>query len=167
MSSEDRESEGKTVANARVREILSAYGANPQAWPAHERPGVEAALSKDADLQDLAAAESILDARLARAASVTVSAQLGQRLMADFEAFAERQRAKLRVRFARAMRMGKEFVWPGAPWWKPAVALSLSVFVGLSAGMFVLAPLTEFDAGDQVVASLIDAPQSAYLEQDD
>jgi hypothetical protein len=169
MSGGSRENNDRreAITPDRVREILFAYGANPQHWPANERDGVGIALGRDTDLRDAASGERLLDAQLAHAQAVSMSAEFGQRLMADFDAFAERQRAKLRVRFARATHDAKEFVWPGAPWWKPAFALSLSVFIGVTAGVFVLGPLAARDEGDQVVASLIDTPQSAYLEQDE
>jgi hypothetical protein len=169
MSGDDKitRGQGEPAPYERVRAILSSYGANPDRWPAEERAAAGIALAGSAGLRNLAVEEGTLDASMSAAGDVFASATLRARLVADFEAFAERQSRKLHTRLLLATDAIKEFVWPGAPWWKPAFALSLSIVVGVSAGLLVLGPLTDQSEGDQVVASLIDAPQSADLELDD
>lgn len=162
-----REPVSRPLGAERTRAILSAYGANRGRWPAEERAAVEAALGGNNDLCEFCATEAELDAVLAHAPSAGPSAGLRARLIADFERFAERRSMKLRTRLARKLDATKEFVWPGAPWWKPAFAFSLSVVLGVSAALFVLAPLSEYDEGDQVPASLIGSPQAADLGVDD
>lgn len=52
------------MTRERAIEILEAFGANPERWPADERHAVEAAIAEDAGLQALADRERELDSRL-------------------------------------------------------------------------------------------------------
>lgn len=67
--------------------------------------------------------------------SVAVPAALEARILADFDVLAARLKsAPWFVRLTQGMR---DVVWPGAPVWKPAAVLALSLIIGLAAGAFV------------------------------
>lgn len=66
--------------------------------------------------------------------SVAVPPELEARILADFDAVAAKRAPGV---FSRFMRRWRDMVWPGAPVWKPASVLALSLIVGLTAGAFV------------------------------
>jgi len=55
------------------------------------------------------------------------SAALSARILADFDAVSAKRARWSMTRFVDA-------VWPGAPLWKPAAALGLSLMIGLGVG---------------------------------
>jgi hypothetical protein len=155
------------AATARAEAIISAFGANPARWPAKDRAAVATALGKNTDLERQASLEAALDAALDRAETVEISEASRLRAFAAFERVADARARSIRVRLSRLMDSVRETVWPGAPWWKPACALSLSLVIGLSLGLTIFSPVSERDSGEQTVASLLDVPQSLDTEQSD
>lgn len=72
--------------------------------------------------------------------SVAVPPQLEARILADFDAVAAERAPGALSRLAHRWR---DVIWPGAPLWKPASMLALSLLVGLMAGAFVPSPASE------------------------
>jgi len=66
--------------------------------------------------------------------SVAVPPELEARILADFDAVAAKRAPGA---FSRFVRRWQDMVWPGAPAWKPASVLALSLIIGLTAGAFV------------------------------
>jgi hypothetical protein len=65
---------------------------------------------------------------------VAVPPGLEARILADFDAVAAKRAPGSVSRFLRRLR---DAIWPGAPLWKPASILALSLLIGLTAGAFV------------------------------
>jgi hypothetical protein len=108
--------------------------------------------------------EAALDAALDSVPAVEIPDRLREQLLARFERFQEQDNARISRRIARLVASLRELVWPGAPWWQPACALSLSILVGVSAGLAIPAPLS--DSGDQQTASVSDTPTAVDIGQD-
>jgi len=87
------------------------------------------------------------DSALRALPSVPVPAALEARILADFDAIAAQLR---RGALSRLLRRWQNLIWPGAPLWKPASVLALSLIIGLTAG--VLVPSTTL-SGEQTVSS--------------
>jgi len=90
--------------------------------------------------------------------TVPVPAALQQSILASFDAVTARRRASLFDRF-------RDVVWPGAPAWRPAVALALSLFVGVAAGTLVPLEGAMADSSEQTVSVALDAPPSFDLDE--
>ena len=109
------------------------------------------------------AAEAALDEALDSVAVVEIPDRLRERLLSQFDRFTNEKNASISQRIAKLIASLRELVWPGAPWWQPAFALSLSVLVGLSAGLVI--PDSLSDNGDQQVTNISDTPTSVDVEQ--
>jgi len=73
--------------------------------------------------------------------SVAVPSALEARILADFDRIAARHApGRLRRLFLR----WRDDLWPGAPLWKPASVLALSLAIGVMAG--VLMPMSDLAA---------------------
>ena len=86
--------------------------------------------NRGTDTADAAFADGVLKAL----PSVAVPPGLEARILTDFDAVAAK-RAPGAV--ARLMIRLRDAMWPGAPLWKPASILALSLLIGLTAGAFV------------------------------
>jgi len=84
---------------------------------------------------------------------VPVAPALQARVLASFDAVAERRRAGFRG-FLR--RLG-ETVWPGAPVWQPAAVLAASLAIGITAGTFLPVEQALADGVEQPGAVALDA----------
>ena len=106
----------------------------------------------------------ITDELLASLPTVPVPAALEARILADFDRVAA---ARAPGPLARLFARWRDNLWPGAPVWKPASVLALSLAIGLVAG--VLMPASS-DASatatseQQVVAG--DAPPVVNMSRD-
>jgi len=143
----------------RVIQLVSAYGVNPDKWP----EGTRHLATKDVPVfAEQFAAEAALDAVLSEAPGAEMSDALRLRLLSDYQALMQQQRkpARFSSRIAILVDGLHEYVWPGAPWWKPAFALSLSLLIGVSAGLVAPNPL--LDPDDQT-AGIQDAPATLDL----
>jgi hypothetical protein len=88
--------------------------------------------------------------------SVPTTARLESRILASFDAMAERRRRSWLARLADA-------VWPGAPAWQPAAALGLSLAIGIAVG--VVYPLDAMaDGGTQqaVATTALEEPPAFF-----
>ena len=92
---------------------------------------------------------------LSRLPSVAVPPALEARILADFDAAAARRRRTLWNAPARLMGAWRDAVWPGAPAWKPATVLALSLMIGLAAGALV--PSSALTRDDQTQVSSSDS----------
>ena len=152
------------LSRQRLARIISVYGANPRRWPGDVRMTEPKHLGTNAELRSRLADEARLDEALDSVSAVEIPDRLRAQLLAGFDRFTEQDQARVSRRVRRLVASLRELVWPGAPWWQPAFALSLSILVGLSAGLAIPAPLS--DAGDQQVASVSDTPASVDIDQD-
>ncbi len=94
--------------------------------------------------EDAAFADGVLKAL----PSVAVPPELEARILADFNAVAAKRAPGAVSRFMQRLR---DAAWPGAPLWKPASILALSLLIGLTAGAFV--PAADLTSPEQTTAS--------------
>jgi hypothetical protein len=80
--------------------------------------------------------------------SVAVPPGLEARILADFDTVAAKRAPGAVSRFMQRLR---DAVWPGAPLWKPASILALSLLIGLTAGAFV--PAADLTSQELTTAS--------------
>ena len=90
--------------------------------------------------------------------TVPVPAALQQSILASFDAVIARRQAGAIARF-------RDFVWPGAPAWRPAVALALSLVIGVAVGTLVPLEGAMADSNEQTVSVALDAPPSFDLDE--
>lgn len=105
------------------------------------------------------------EALLASLESTPVPAALEARILADFDRVAARRAPGA---MSRVFRRWRDAIWPGAPVWKPASLLALSLAIGLMAGVFV--PASAISGGtnsssDQQIATG-DAPPVVNMTGD-
>ena len=159
----DNSDPGERVGLSRdeLARLISVYGANPSRWPEEARKLELKDVGMNAEQRAQLASESALDQALDSAPAIEIPDRLREQLMIGFDRFAERGR--LLRRLAIHVSSLRNTVWPGAPWWQPAFALSLSVLIGASLGLAI--PDTLPDFGDQQVTIVSDAPASVDLDQ--
>ena len=105
-----------------------------------------------------------VDGLFAALPTTAVPAGLESRILADFDLIAARRAPGL---LSRLLQRWRDAVWPGAPAWKPASVLALSLAIGLMAG--VLVPSSELTAStstDQQYAVAGDAPPVVNMAGD-
>jgi hypothetical protein len=85
--------------------------------------------------------------------SVAVPAALEARLLADFDALALKRAAR-----AGFLRRWRDAMWPGAPLWKPASVLALSLLIGLTAGTLMPTGNQVSAPSEQTLAALDTTP---------
>jgi hypothetical protein len=90
--------------------------------------------------------------------TVPVPAALQLSILATFDAVVARRRASVIARF-------RDVVWPGAPAWRPAVALAISLFVGVAAGTLVPLEGAMANSNEQSASVAFDAPPSFDLDE--
>ena len=90
--------------------------------------------------------------------TVPVPAALQQSILASFDAIAARRRSSIFGRF-------RDMVWPGAPAWRPAAALVLSLVIGVAAGTLVPLEGAMADNNEQTVSVALDAPPAFDLDE--
>lgn len=90
--------------------------------------------------------------------TVPVSAALQQSILVSFGAVAARRRSSVFARF-------RDVVWPGAPAWRPAVALALSLVIGVAAGTLVPLEGAMADNNEQSISVTLDTPPAFDLDE--
>jgi hypothetical protein len=85
--------------------------------------------------------------------SVAVPAPLEARILAGFDALETKRAAR-----AGLLRRWRDAIWPGAPLWKPASVLALSLLLGLSAGTLMPTGTQVSAPSEQTLAALDSAP---------
>ena len=151
------------LSRERLGRLLSVYGANPRRWPEDVRKLRSDDLGMNAELRAQLADEGALDEALDSMQAVEIPDRLRVQLLSQFEYFCEQKNAPIWNRIARLVASLREVVWPGSSWWQPAFALSVSILVGLSAGLAI--PDWPSDTGDQQVTSISDTPTSLDIGQ--
>jgi hypothetical protein len=100
------------------------------------------------------------EAALKELPSVAVPSALQARILADFDAVAAKhapQASQAPGALAQRLRRWRDALWPGAPLWKPASVLALSLLIGLSAGALMPAS-TSAAPSEQTLAALDATP---------
>jgi len=92
------------------------------------------------------------DAVLGEVPSVAVPPALEARILGDFDAVAAKRRRH------GVLRRWRDTIWPGAPLWKPASVLALSLLIGLSAGTLLPTASQASGASAQTLALLDTTP---------
>ena len=151
------------ASRERVLAAVSAYGADPERWPAELRALADVIGLLDEALSSELAAQAELDAALAALPAARVPDALRRKLIADFEKWAHKRSRSHSRRVAAVLADIREAVWPGAPWWKPACAFAVSLVIGLWAGLILPDRLSR-ETSDQTVA-FFDAPSGIDLDQ--
>jgi hypothetical protein len=88
------------------------------------------------------------DEMLALLPTTSVPPPLEARILADFDRVAA---PRTPVGPTRLMQRWRDAVWPGAPMWKPASVLALSLALGVAAG--VLLPSSELASSSTATSS--------------
>lgn len=114
----------------RVRQLIDAYGAEPERWPAPERDAARRLIAADPALAAYAREAEAVDALIKGADKAVPPAWLAQRILngAPGRRAAPRDGGWLRQ------------LWPFGAAWQPAGALAASLAVGLWAGASGIAP---------------------------
>ncbi|MGD0143554.1 MAG: hypothetical protein ABSC92_10370 [Rhizomicrobium sp.] len=89
-----------------------------------------------------------------RIAAISSSGALQARILADFDTVSAGRARPLAVRIGVFLARVSDAAWPGAPAWKPAAVLGLSLMIGLGVG----ALLPVYGPADDMSAAL-DVPQ--------
>jgi len=95
--------------------------------------------------------------RLKALPTVPVPSALQKSILASFDAVAARRRSSVFARF-------RDVVWPGAPVWRPATALALSLVIGVAAGTLVPLEGAMADNNEQTVSVALDTPPAFDLD---
>jgi hypothetical protein len=91
--------------------------------------------------------EAAVAAAFVTLSDVGVPDGLHARILADFDRVVARRRQS----WTRSLFDAFETLWPGAPGWRPAVALSLSLIVGLVVGALLPSASHTVISVDQIV----------------
>ncbi len=135
----DRDSNASEAVDlARLGQILEAYGADPQAWPAAERDAALALLGCSAEARALRERAARLDRLLDQAPALEPSPELMARVLAAANQAAPSWRRRLGA--------WTLVLWPFGPVWRPATALALAALFGVTLG--TVAPLPGIAGGD-------------------
>jgi hypothetical protein len=92
--------------------------------------------------------------------TTAVPPELEARILADFDAVTAKRAPGV---FLRLVHRWNDAVWPGAPLWKPASILALSLMIGVTAGAFV--PSSDLSASEQTTTAA-EAPSILDLSGD-
>ncbi len=116
----------------RFRELMEAYGADPQRWPDIERAGGEALLAQNADAATLRRRAAALDALLDRA-TLPASAIDAERLIASVTAQPQHTAEIVTLRPARKPA--------GGGFWLKVASLAAAAAIGFLVGVTQLGGL--------------------------
>lgn len=132
----------------RLAEIVEAFGASPERWPAAERQAAEALVARSAEARALVAQARELDALLDMAPASVATPELAARIMAARPVASARpvmQPAHAAMGARRSANVGRagvepwrvmvRAVWPYGSPAVPAGALAFSVVLGLTLGL--------------------------------
>lgn len=113
----------------RLEQILDAYGAAPQAWPAGERAAALALMERSESARQLCEQAAQLDSLLDTAADIEASSELRARVLGALP-------SKPMSWAARLDRVAT-WVWPFGPTWRPAAALVAAAALGIGVGTWI------------------------------
>ncbi len=113
----------------RFEDLVDAYGASPDRWPADERKSGLALLASDAQAAQLCASAEALDDLLDAAPKEEPSAALRSRILA---AAPERP-----LTWHERLDRFTEQLWPFTPRWQPAMGLATAALLGVVVGTAV------------------------------
>lgn len=151
------------ISPERLARLISVYGANPKRWPENAAKSGARGVGMNAELSAQLEAEAALDGALDSLPTIEMPRGLSERLLVQFDRFREQERARISQRVANLLASVRDLVWPGASWWQPTFAVSLSILVGLSVGLVL--PDSLVDSSDQQVANLADTPTAVDIDQ--
>ena len=139
-------------ADARLREILSAYGADPSRWPAGDRARfADSELQKERLSDDLAQARE-LDKLLSQASTPAPDASAAGRISENILQQAEPEATDNVVKFAAEPPRKKAAPQLGVPWWPDTALIAASLLIGIVLGQGEL--MTELGFGFSVTGVL-------------
>ncbi len=157
-----REPRNSAMTQAQFQALLEAYGAASERWPADRRAAALALLERSAAARLARAEAAELDALLDRATAEPPSAALRARILAAAPAPAVPARSAMpaaprrrRWRVAKgrvAEAIGQ--LWPGGPAWRPALALTGALMLGLAVGYAAPPPVLAGSSEPAVVSGL-------------
>lgn len=116
-------SEDVTMTQARLADLLDAYGGDLRRWPEPSRAAAEALIARDPAARSLLGRARALDELLDQAPRPLPSRALKARLI-------ERAAPSL-------WRQSLAALWPFGPAWQPAAALALIAALGIALGPYV------------------------------
>ncbi len=140
----------------RLKQIIAAYGADPDRWPAEERPAAEALLRRSSQAQACLAEEARLDALLDEIPAGEVSPALAARIVAALPAEPAVERSQpaaslgqqVRDRLSALLDGEGGMDWlAGGGMMRPASLLGGAALLGLATGLFAPAALTSVGGG--------------------
>ena len=134
----------KGLGQERVEQILAAYGAKPEHWPAAERPGMLAELEVSSQAQARLAEEQELDRALEHVATCEPSAKLRAAIL---QAVPAPKRS-----WSSALDAWAESLWPTRRVWAFGGALAAAAVLGVATGL--VSPDTDSAAADTDVAAV-------------
>ncbi|MBT5455661.1 MAG: hypothetical protein HOK82_03575 [Rhodospirillaceae bacterium] len=124
----------KLITLDRLKDLLAAYGARPDLWPAVERAAAQALIDSSDQASALYAEEQALDALLRQVAEPEVSAALHGRVRSIALPPAPAPSASLPARMLEWLRPQSQMAWQGAV--VAAGILGIVAGVGISAVVF-------------------------------
>jgi hypothetical protein len=86
------------------------------------------------------------------------------RILRDYDSVIARRQATLAARCGAVLRRLADAAWPGAPMWKPACALAISLAVGLGVGAVL--PFYGQDEETNSASIMPDAPSGMDMGED-
>lgn len=131
----------------RFKQIMDAYGGNPQRWPQAERQAAQILLDTSATAHQWQQEALMLDALLDNVAVVAPSAELKNRIFVSVQAFS---------REVDIWQWLAQWLW-GTTWtqhvWRPALALGLPIFFGMGLGLSISYQQIQLDESTVIVQS--------------
>ena len=106
-----------------------------------------------------------LDGLIKAQPTVAVPAELEARLLASFDEVTAKREASVGAAIAKLGGRVRDAVWPGAPAWKPASVLALSLAVGVFAGNYLPLGDVVSDQTEQTASVTLDAPPAFDLDE--
>ena len=94
-----------------------------------------------------------------------MKAELEARILASFDEVTARRQASVGAAIAKLGERVRDAVWPGAPAWKPASVLALSLAVGILAGNYLPLNGVVSDQTEQTASVTLDAPPAFDLDE--
>jgi hypothetical protein len=94
-----------------------------------------------------------------------LSVALQARILGAFDDVTARRNAGFVGALRRLADGFRDAVWPGAPAWRPAAVLALSLVIGAMAGTFIPFEDVLFDNSEQHASVALDAPPAFDLDE--
>ncbi len=131
---------GPVMSVERAKIILETFGGDEAAWPAAERPAMQAVLQSNPELRQAWREAVALDRMLANNVGAEPSPDFMSRLLADANHVQASHMQTVRTRSVAAMERASiwrqllELLWPYGSPSIPAGALAASIVLGVSVG---------------------------------